>query len=159
MPGTARPCFSLMRRRSSSDRAAKAGLGAAQVPRGLHSVMPQAWSTRTPYSRPNASISIAGQAEPPQISRRRVSSRPPVARRCCSRPSHTVGTPAETVTLSALLSACRLGPSSWRPGMTSAAPTIGAAYGVPQALTWNIGTTGITRSMARRPNTSGRLTA
>ena len=26
------------------------------------------------------------------------------------------------------------------------APTIGALYGVPQAFTWNIGTTGITTS-------------
>ena len=43
--------------------------------------------------------------------------------------------------------------------MMRLAPTIGAAYGVPQALTWNIGTTGSTRSMLRSPSTSGRLTA
>ncbi len=43
--------------------------------------------------------------------------------------------------------------------MIIAAPAIGAANGVPQALTWNIGTTGSTRSLARSPNTSGMATA
>ena len=43
--------------------------------------------------------------------------------------------------------------------MTRLAPTIGAAYGIPQAFTWNIGTTGSTRSVLRRPNTSARLSA
>ena len=43
--------------------------------------------------------------------------------------------------------------------MTSDAPDISAAYGAPQALTWNIGTTGIMRSAARMHIASGALTA
>ena len=120
--------------------------------------MPQAWSTRTPYSSANASISMRGQAEPPTTRRFTVSSRVPLERRCCNRPSQTVGTPAEIVTRSAFISSRSEAPSRCRPGITSVAPAIGAAYGVPQALTWNIGTTGSMRSVARIPSTSGMLT-
>ena len=34
----------------------------------------------------------------------------------------------------------------YRPGMRRSAPASHAAYGVPHALAWNIGTTGSTRS-------------
>ena len=37
------------------------------------------------------------------------------------------------------------------PGITIRAPTIAQAYGVPHAFTWNIGTTGITTSLAEWP--------
>ena len=121
--------------------------------------MPQACSTVTPYSRSNASISIGGQVEPPMVRRLTVCSRSPVARRCCNRPSHTVGTPAETVTRSAFISEATLAPSRCRPGITSDAPAASAEYGRPQALTWNIGTTGSTRSWKRRPNTLAALVA
>jgi len=78
---------------------------------------------------------MAGQADPPQMSFSTVSSRSSVARRCVSRPIHTVGTPADIVTRSLFSRLARLAPSIWRPGMTRLAPTIGAAYGIPQALT------------------------
>ncbi len=45
------------------------------------------------------------------------------------------------VTLSSRISPYTLSPSRCGPGSTSFAPTIAAAYGVPQALAWNIGTT------------------
>ena len=70
---------------------------------------------------------MGGQADPPHTSRCKLSSRPPVARRCCSKPIHTVGTPADMVTRSLFSSDSMLAPSRWRPGMTRLAPTIGAA--------------------------------
>ena len=56
--------------------------------------------------------------------------------------------------------ACRAAHRSTRrracgPGMTSLAPTIGAPERKPQALAWNIGTTGISRSRADSPIMSG----
>ena len=62
--------------------------------------MPQPCSTATPYSSRNASISSGGAAEPPVMMRFTVASFSPLARRCCSRPSHTVGTPQLIVTRS-----------------------------------------------------------
>ena len=56
-----------------------------------------------------------GTAEPPQVTRVTLSMRLPVASRCCSRPSHTVGTPAAQVTSSPSKSSCRLAPSSRGP--------------------------------------------
>ena len=41
------------------------------------------------------------------------------------------------------------------PGITSLAPTIAALYGMPQALTWNIGTTGKITSRAEQSIASG----
>ena len=38
-------------------------------------------------------------------------------------------------------------------------PTSAAEYGMPQALTWNIGTTGSTESRADRHITSGNAAA
>ena len=62
--------------------------------------MPQPCSTATPYSSRNASISSGGAAEPPVMMRFTVASFSPLARRCCSRPSQTVGTPQVKVTRS-----------------------------------------------------------
>ena len=62
------------------------------------------------------------------------------------------------VTRSWFISSARLLPSRWRPGITSAVPAIGAACGMPQALTWNIGTTGSTRSVERKPSAVAMLT-
>jgi hypothetical protein len=50
-------------------------------------------------------------------------------------------------------------PSIAGPGNTSLAPVSAAEYGMPQALTWNIGTTGNTESRADRPMTSGSAAA
>ena len=43
--------------------------------------------------------------------------------------------------------------------MTSLQPTSAAAYGMPQALTWNMGTTGSTTSVALRHIASGKAAA
>jgi hypothetical protein len=43
------------------------------------------------------------------------------------------------------------------PGSTSRAPEVAAAYGRPHALTWNIGTTGMTESSALSPSPSAWL--
>ena len=42
--------------------------------------------------------------------------------------------------------------------MTSEAPAAGAACAMPQALAWNIGTTGIATSWMPRPNAFGAIT-
>ena len=96
----------------------------------------------------------SGTAEPPITTRFRVLSLPPVARRCCRRPSHTVGTAAEKVTPSVSSSSCTDGPSSFWPGITSLAPAAAQENVRPQALAWNIGTTGRTVSRAEMPMTS-----
>ena len=80
----------------------------------------------------------------------------PLKESCCIRPSQTVGTPAEKVTFSFSNSSHRLSPSSLAPGNTSLAPIMAATYGMLQALTWNIGTTGRITSRADRFITSGR---
>src|SRR3954453_20309676 len=51
-------------------------------------------------------------------------------------------------------SACRN-----RPGMTNDAPHKNAAYGMPQALAWNIGTIISTRSRSERFNAFGVVAA
>jgi len=57
-----------------------------------------------------------------------------------------VGTAADIVTSSASMSSA-IGPGSvWTSGSTCLAPTNVAAYGSPQPLAWNIGTTGRTTS-------------
>ena len=65
-----------------------------------------------------------------------------------TRPSQTVGTPAENVTPSDSNSSYSDLPSSAAPGNTILAPDSSTEYGRPQALTWNIGTTGSTVSAA-----------
>jgi hypothetical protein len=60
-----------------------------------------------------------------------------------------VGTPAAMVTFSDSISCRSECASRCGPGKTSFAPTIGAANGRPQALTWNIGTTGRSESRER----------
>ena len=45
------------------------------------------------------------------------------------------------------------------PGNTSLAPVNGAAYGMPQAFTWNMGTTGKATSRADMFKASGRAAA
>src|SRR5581483_4750927 len=93
-----------------------------------------------------------GTADPPHMTARiDERSRPGLARRNCRMSFQIVGTAAEIVTLSASIkpisgSACRN-----RSGMTRSAPDMNAAYGVPHAFAWNIGTIGIVRSSAPSP--------
>ena len=71
------------------------------------------------------------------------------------KPFQIVGTPALQVTPSApIRSASPCGVRSG-PGRTCLAPSIVAMYGMPQAIAWNIGTTGITESASRMPIESG----
>ncbi len=67
-----------------------------------------------------------------------------------------VGTPALMVTFSLSISSYRLAPSRRGPGSTMRAPATMAAYGMHQALMWNMGTTGRMLSRVDRPSTSGR---
>src|SRR6185436_14459545 len=74
-------------------------------------------------------------------------------------PNHSVGTPAAMVTPSASDSSYRLAPSSPGPGIARRQPTIVPMYGMPHALTWNIGTIGHTVSPAPTPSPSGSAAA
>ncbi len=122
---------------------------------GEVSVMPQAWWVVTPWRSRNSSNTRFGHAAPPTTVRSRLGNRVPVLARYCSNASQTVGTPSATVTRSSLMSWHKVaGSPAARPGSTSPAPTIGAMNGTPQALTWNIGTTGNSVSTARGPSTS-----
>ena len=98
--------------------------------------------TSTPKSSSRVRIIAGGQAEPPMTVRFRVERRRPFCFMWLMTPSQMVGTPALKVTRSDSNSACSDLPSRCGPGKTSLAPTSGALYGRPQALTWNIGTTG-----------------
>ena len=66
-----------------------------------------------------------------------------------------VGTAPENVTRSA--SIIVVSGSAWRkrPGITSDAPQRNAAYGMPHAFAWNIGTIASTRSRSDRPSAVG----
>ena len=76
-----------------------------------------------------------------------------------STPMKMVGTPAGTVTRSSTMrSASALGERSG-PGMISVAPVATPAWARPQALAWNIGTTGSTRSDSRMPMLSAPVAA
>ena len=75
-------------------------------------------------------------------------------------PSQTVGTPADMVTPSSLINVANVGPSPiLLPGITIFAPATGQAYGLPQALTWNIGTIGNTTSADEMFMESGIIVA
>ena len=64
---------------------------------------------------------------------------------------HTVGTAPETVGRLAWMNRTSGSACSQRSGMHSDAPVISAAYARPQALAWNIGTIGRTRSWKSTP--------
>ena len=74
-----------------------------------------------------------------------------------SRPStsyHNVGTAAARVARSAAMKAASGAAWANRFGSSRSAPTSQAAYGMPQALPWNMGTTGSTRSYWLSPRAS-----
>src|SRR5919106_3309891 len=107
----------------------------------------------------NPRIIDGGTADPPQPTFRTVVSFLPVALRCASSAIHTVGTPSRHVTFSFSISSVRLGASRLGPGNTIFAPTQAAEYGTPQALTWNIGTTGRIVSRDEKSSASGSAIA
>ena len=139
--------------------ASSAGFKRPKAASGEVSVMPQPWITAKP-KRAMPSINEAGTADPPTTVRmggndQRSGSR----RRASSRPSQMVGTPAVRVTPSPANRSSRLSGSRWGPGKTWLAPTKVAAKGNPQALAWNMGTTGVTVSWQDSPTPSGRALA
>src|SRR5439155_9638949 len=156
--GTTLPCRARKRIRSASGSDAISGVRWESEATGPVSVIPQPWSISTPTTRLNRSISEAGTDDPHAVIRR-IEER---SRGFCSsqfsRPIHTVGTPAVTVTCSpSISSASEPGSALNCPANTSFEPAIAAAYGVPHALAWNIGTTGSTASRSVRPRHDARL--
>ena len=75
-----------------------------------------------------------------------------------SSPVQIVGTPPARVGRAVSIRSASGSGVRNRSGMTSEAPVISAAYGMPQAFTWNIGTIRSTRSACRIPNPSGMQT-
>ena len=61
------------------------------------------------------------------------------------------GTPAATVTRSFWINSAIGFPMRWAPGKTALEPVSAQANGIPQQLTWNIGTTGSIVSFMLRP--------
>ena len=117
--------------------------------------MPQPCRTDTPNSSRNVLIIAGGHAAPPIVVDFSVEN---LSLFCCMwliRFIHTVGTAEVLSTFSASISSKRLAPSRPAPGNTSLAPVSGAAYGIPQALTWNIGTIASTALDADRSLVSG----
>ena len=111
-----------------------ASRGGATVPDGDSSVIPQLVCTVTPRRRSMRSISAGGNGAPPTMMRSSVGTSPPVASRCSTRPSQTVGDADGDRHASRLISRARLAPSVCRPGSTSFAPAAGTANGRPQAF-------------------------
>ena len=68
-------------------------------------------------------------------------------------PCHTVGTAAEKVTPSVSSSSYSEAPSILAPGITSLQPEAGPTKAIPQALAWNMGTTGRITSEVLPPTT------
>ena len=82
-----------------------------------------------------------------------------VSRPCSagSTPIQMVGTPAATVTCSSTIRSAIAPGDRSGPGITRSAPAATAAWASPQALAWNIGTTGSTRSASRTPMPSASI--
>ena len=127
------------------------------VPIGDISVMPHACSTCSPCRFWKPSIIAGGAADPPTIICRSAfrSQRFGSLSSASRIASQTVGTPPAQVTFSSAIKLSTLTASRCGPGKTSFAPTIAAAKGIPQALTWNIGTTGRITSVSERPSAFG----
>ena len=75
-----------------------------------------------------------------------------------STPIQMVGTPAATVTRSSSMSLARATGDRSAPGITRVAPVATPAWARPQALAWNIGTTGSTTSRSQTPIVSAIIT-
>src|ERR1700730_16154285 len=91
---------------------------------------------------------LLGTAEPPAITRRRLERSVGCESTWRRTSFQIVGTPAAKLARSCSMkrergSACRK-----RPGISRSAPSIQAAYGDPQALTWDMGTTMSRRGLA-----------
>src|SRR4051794_274028 len=135
----------LLRKSQCSSPSSPAG-GRATEPSGLVSVIPQAWMIRSPCFCSQACISDSGTAAPPQMTRSTLDR----SGECCSayfrRSAQIVGTAALIVTFSASIALASGSACMNLLGITRLQPVRPAAYGMPQALAWNIGTIGSIRS-------------
>jgi hypothetical protein len=120
---------------SSSSQPCIACLGQATLASGEVSVIPQAWTRLRPNSRRYRSISARGGWLPPQMMCRSAGSRRGCAASSSATASHTVGTPAVTVTRSSAHASTSAAGLSGPARKTCLAPTATAACGIPQALT------------------------
>ena len=93
-----------------------------------------------------------GTAEPPHtMARSDETSRPLSSGRT---PIQMVGTPAASVTFWLSISPATAGPVRSGPGNTMLEPAMAAAWHSPQALAWNMGTTGRITSASDTPSVS-----
>src|SRR5512140_3842377 len=113
--------------------------------------------TPNPFS--TFSMRDFGAADPPQMIAFRLDTSYFSRSINCRTPIQTVGTPAVIVTFSSWINERSDFASGRDPGNTCFVPIHAAANGIPHALTWNIGTTGITASASRIPRTSAELIA
>ena len=130
------------------------GHPADRAPAGWSRSCPRPGRCGTPKRSSKPRISASGTAEPPQMTSR---SDGQVGRRVEAQHAlpdrrHAGGRSSPSRPRSARPG--RRGVIRG-PGSTCRAPAIVAAYGRPQALTWNIGTTGITESSSRTPSAVG----
>jgi hypothetical protein len=129
------------------------------VPSGDISVMPQACSTSTPYTSLKAVIMAGGQAEPPITVRLSVRELQLVGLHV---PQHHLphrrhaGGKGDFFTFDQFEDGLAV---HGRARKHHLAPVMAAEYGRPQALTWNIGTTGSTESRALMFSASGMAPA
>ena len=101
--------------------------GCATLPMGEVSVIPHAWTMRTPSSFSKASISDRGTADPPQGTIRSDERSSPWARTCWSSPFQIVGTAPARVGRSASMSRASGSGCRKRSGMIRSAPDMIAA--------------------------------
>ena len=120
--------------------------------RGLVSVMPHAWRMGRPVVSRNPSESDLETAEPPQMTDRNDEVSRPTS--SGSTPIQMVGTPAAMVTDSLSMRPASAPGDRSAPGMTRVAPVATPAWASPQALAWNIGTTGRITSRSQAPRVS-----
>ena len=100
----------------------------------------------------NPSDSERGTADPPAMTRSsELRSRPA---RSGSTPIQIVGTPAASVTFSCSIRSASAGGERSGPGITNDDPAKMPAWHSPQALAWNIGTTGRITSASQTPTPS-----
>ncbi len=133
--------------------------GWAMPPTGDVSVMPQPWMMRTPYFFSKAFISASGMAAPPDVPIRSDDRSIGWVSPYCRMPAQIVGTAEASVERSAAMKSV-IGPGIMcGPGKCSVAPDRNAPNGMPQALTWNIGTKVSTRSDSTVPVTDAASVA
>ena len=147
MPCLARHAYSVV----LVGRPSSAGGTWPTVPSGAISVMPHAWTIAQRRARSKRAIIDSGTAEPPTSMRGCSTDRTcpgwlEVLQHAHPDRRHAAGE-GDALALEQIDEA-RAGRDAG-PGNTSFAPTIIAANGKPQALAWNIGTTGSTASRSR----------